>query len=398
MESRRDLILSIAREATAWRRELHQHPQTMYEETFASQFVQDHLREWGIPFEAGFGGTGVVATIEGQGASGGPVIAFRADMDALDITEQTALPWQSKTEGKMHACGHDGHTSTVLALGRYLQQTKRFAGTVRLVFQPAEEGGRGAYRMVEDGLLDRFPFDEIYAFHNWPYLPAGEFSIASGYMLAAADRFTIRLKGKGGHAAMPNVCTDVIVAGSQMVTALQSLVSREADPIQPAVLSITNFQAGSGAFNVLPAELFLSGTARTFQPALRDHIETRMEQVIAGIAAAFRLEHEFFFERNTDPVYNHATNVDFARAAVTRTFGDQRLKQQAPVMGAEDFGHFLEHRPGCFMLVGQGADDPASPHCQGLHTSRYDFNDDIIPLTVEYFAEVAESRMPLAGA
>ncbi len=393
MENRRDLIHSIATEAAEWRRELHQHPQTMYEETYAAEFVSSRLRGWGIPHETGIAGTGVVATIEGLPDDQSRCIAFRADMDALDLTEETGLPWASKNPGKMHGCGHDGHTATILALGRYLQQTKRFRGKVRLVFQPAEEGGRGAYRMVDEGLIDRFPFDEIYGFHNWPYLPKGEFSICSGFMLAASDGFELTLSGKGGHAAMPHVCTDVIIAGSHLVSAFQSLVSRETDPQQAAVISVTNFMAGTGAHNVLPRSAKLSGTVRTYSPELRDLLERRMGEMAQATAAMFGMQAEFNYHRMIDPVWNHEQNVGYASDAVERLFGKENLKTFVPVMGGEDFGHFLEKRPGCFIALGQAEADPSSPHSQGVHTTKYDFNDAIIPIAVEYFAELAETRL-----
>jgi hippurate hydrolase len=389
---RKAIIAQIADEATAWRRELHRHPQTMYEETFASGFVAGKLAEWGIAHEVGVAKTGVVATIHGRGVSGAPVIAFRADIDALDIPEETGLPWQSIYPGKMHACGHDGHTATVLALGKYLQQTRRFAGTVRLIFQPAEEGGRGAARMLEDGLLERFPFDEIYGFHNMPYAPAGLFTICPGYMMAATDFFEITLGGRGGHAAMPHICDDVIVAGSTLVTAMQALISREADPVESAVLSITNFISGTGAENVLPAKATLSGTVRTFKPAERERLRSRMAAMVEHTAAMFRLQSTFDYKVVTDSVFNHEESVGYCRESVTRLFGEAALKPQMPMMVGEDFGSFLEQRPGAFIFLGQAAGGPDSPHSQGVHTSRYDFNDAVIPLAVEYFAELAETR------
>jgi hippurate hydrolase len=389
---RKAIIAQIADEATAWRRELHRHPQTMYEETFASGFVAGKLAEWGIAHEVGVAKTGVVATIHGRGVSGAPVIAFRADIDALDIPEETGLPWQSIYPGKMHACGHDGHTATVLALGKYLQQTRRFAGTVRLIFQPAEEGGRGAARMLEDGLLERFPFDEIYGFHNMPYAPAGLFTICPGYMMAATDFFEITLGGRGGHAAMPHICDDVIVAGSTLVTAMQALISREADPVESAVLSITNFISGTGAENVLPAKATLSGTVRTFKPAERERLRSRMAAMVEHTAAMFRLQSTFDYKVVTDSVFNHEESVGYCRESVTRLFGEAALKSQMPMMVGEDFGSFLEQRPGAFIFLGQAAGGPDSPHSQGVHTSRYDFNDAVIPLAVEYFAELAETR------
>jgi hippurate hydrolase len=364
----------------------------MYEETFASGLVVERLTAWGIPHETGFAGTGVVATIDGQSPEVGPVIAFRADMDALDIAEETGLPWSSVYPGKMHACGHDGHTATLLALAKYLHETRRFQGKVRLVFQPAEEGGRGAVRMMEDGLLEKYPFDEIYGWHNYPYAPLGEFSICPGYMMAAADFFEVTLSGKGGHAAMPQVCTDVIVAGSQLVSALQSLVSREMDPQDAVVLSVTTFQAGTGACNVLPASMMLNGTVRTFKPELRDRMETRMREMVQHFAEVFRLQHTFVYKRLIDATFNHAESVEYCRESVAKLYGEDKLKTQQPVTGGEDFGSFLEQRPGAFMFVGQGEGDRASVHSQGLHTSRFDFNDAVIPLAVEYFADLAETR------
>jgi hippurate hydrolase len=389
---RRSRIAEISQEAKEWRRELHRHPGTMYEESFACSFVAQKLKSWGIAHETGIATTGVVATIEGKTADG-PVIAFRADMDALDMPEETDVPWKSVTPGKMHGCGHDGHMATVLALGKYLQETKAFDGTVRLVFQPAEEGGRGAVRMLEEGLLQRFPFDEIYGFHNWPYGALGTFSICAGYMMAACDFFEIRLTGKGGHAAMPQVCDDVILAGSQMVSALQSLVSRETDPLEAAVLSVTNFQAGDGACNVLPETATLRGTVRTFGPAVRERIERRMAEVIRHTAEMFHVEQAFEYQRITDAVFNHDEGTKTCQESVTRLFGAEYVKGLRPVMVGEDFGSFLEQRPGAFIFAGQGAGDADAAHKQGLHTPRYDFNDDLIPIAVEYFAEIAETRL-----
>jgi hippurate hydrolase len=393
LAERKALIGTIADEATLWRRELHQHPQTMYEETYASGLVQRHLDEWGIPYEAGFAGTGVVATVAGQAAAHGRSIAFRADIDALDIAEETGLPWASVYHGKMHACGHDGHTAIVLALAKYLQQTRNFAGLVRLIFQPAEEGGRGADRMVQDGLLERLPFDEVYGLHNMPYGPLGHFSICAGNMMAATDFFEIALEGRGGHAAMPHGCDDLVLAGSQLVSAFQGLVSREVSAQDAAVLSVTNFESGTGANNVLPTRAKLSGTVRTFTAATRNQMEARMGAMIEHIAAAFRVKPTFTYRRITDAVVNDPASVEHCRASVLRAFGEASLHPQEPVMGGEDFGSFLEQRPGAFIFAGQAMPDPASPHSQGLHTPGYDFNDALIPLAVEYFAELAETRL-----
>ncbi len=395
MKSRSALIAEIAAEAAEWRRELHRHPQTSYEETFASQFVQDQLTRWGIPFAAGFGKTGVVATIEGQRIGSNRAIAFRADMDALDIQETPGRPWASQNPGKMHACGHDGHTATVLALANYLQQTKQFDGTVRLIFQPAEEGGRGAEAMVNDGLLERFPFDEIYGFHNWPYSPKGLFQVSEGFVLASADEFFIELTGPGGHAALPHITRDLIVAASQLVMSLQTIVSRDVSPLQPAVVSISNFNAGTGATNVLPSVAKLNGTVRCYDEATRLRIESRIRSIVATIATQFEIGQTFDYRRTTDAVRNDPACVKTSMAALKATFGEASVIEQPPVMGGEDFGYFSDRKPGVFIFAGQGEADPQSPCNQGLHTPGYDYNDSIIAPVVEYFAEIAESRLPL---
>lgn len=393
--SRAQFIQSICDQAAEWRRELHRNPQTMYEETYASQFVADKLTEWGIPHERGIAVTGIVATIEGRRNHSGRTIAFRADMDALDIPEASGQPWASATPGKMHGCGHDGHTSTLLALARYLSQTRNFDGLVRLIFQPAEEGGRGANRMLEEGLLERFPFDEIYGYHNFPALPRGAFAIRTGPMLAAADLFEITLHGTGGHAAMPNLTHDVVPAAAQLVLALQTLVSREADPLLAAVLSVTHLAAGSGAFNVISEKATLGGTVRTFDAKLRDHIERRIPEMAQSIAATFGLTCEASYRRITEPVINEPEATTHCRAAAAAVASPGAVLEMPPVMGGEDFGGFLQVRPGAFMGIGQAEKDAASPHNQGLHTPQYDFNDAILPLATSYFAELAERRLPI---
>ena len=395
MMSRAKLIESIVAEATEWRRELHRNPQTMYEETFASEFVAKKLTEWGIPHERGIAVTGIVATIEGRRNHSGRAIAFRADMDALDLDEQSGQPWASQTPGKMHGCGHDGHTATLLALGWYLNQTRNFDGAVRLVFQPAEEGGRGAFRMLEEGLLERFPFDEIYGYHNWPFLPRGQFAIRSGPMLAAVDNFEIRLTGKGGHGGVPHMTRDVIPASAQLVLALQTLVSRETDPMASAVLSITNVMAGSGADNVISGLARLTGTVRTFRKDVRDHIETRMREMATGIASTFGVAAECKYVRLLDATVNHAEETVHCQAAAAAIVGEENVKDMEPVMGGEDFGGFLEVRPGAFIAIGQTEQDAGSPHNYTVHSPRYDFNDAILPIATEYFAELAERRLPI---
>ena len=394
MTSRKDLIATICAEATEWRRELHRNPQIMYEETFASQFIADKLTHWGIPHARGIAVTGVVATITGRRNHSGRAVAFRADMDALEIPEASGQPWASQTPGKMHGCGHDGHTATLLALAKYLNDTRNFDGTIQLIFQPAEEGGRGANRMLEEGLLERFPFDEIYGYHNFPMLPRGAFAIRTGPMLAAADLFEVTLTGTGGHAAMPHITQDSIPAAAQLVLALQTLVSREADPMLAAVLSVTNLAAGSGSFNVIGETAKLNGTVRTFDARLRDHIELRIGQMAESIAATFRLTSEYSYRRITEPVINSPEPTEYCRAAAAMV-SPAGVLEMPPIMGGEDFGGFLEVRPGAFMGIGQAEKDSTSPHNQGLHTPQYDFNDAILPLATGYFAELAERRLPI---
>ena len=395
MTTRDQLIQAISAKATEWRRELHQNPQTMYEEEFASAFICRKLTEWSIPHERGIAKTGVAATIEGRRNHSGRAIAFRADMDALDINETSGQPWASRIPGKMHGCGHDGHTATLLALAHYLQQTRNFDGTVQLIFQPAEEGGRGAFRMLEEGLLERFPFDEIYGYHNWPMLPRGTCATRSGPMLAAVDNFTISLAGKGGHAAMPHSTRDVIPAAAQLVLALQTLVSRETDPLGAAVITVANLNAGTGALNVIGSSAVLNGTVRTFNSQIRDHIQRRMHEVAEGIALSYQLNSSVEYIRLMDATINHPDSTLHAQAAAAAIVGESNVRDLDPIMGGEDFGGFLLERPGAFMAIGQAEPDPTSPHSHGVHSPFYDFNDAIIPTAASFFAELAERRLPI---
>ena len=349
MNSRPGRIESIASEATQWRRSLHQQPQTMYEEEFASAFVAQKLTEWGVSHERGIARTGIVATIEGRYNRSGRVLAFRADMDALNLQERSGQLWASTIPGKMHACGHDGHTSTILVLARYLHETRNFDGIIRLLFQPAEEGGRGAFRMIDEGLLSRFPFDEIYGYHNWPALPRGVFAVCPGPMLAGADVFDISLTGIGGHAAMPHLTRDVVPAASQLVLALQTLVSRETDPLASAVVSVTNLNAGSGAINVTADKVRLTGTVRTFRQDLQTYLEDRIRAIVGGIAGTFRLDSEFHYEHIVAPTVNDPACTVHCRAAAAALVGKANVREQSPLMGSEDFGAYLEHRRGAFM-------------------------------------------------
>lgn len=395
MNDREQSIKDMSREAVQWRHALHQNPQTMYEETFANDLICEKLAEWGIPFERGIARTGVVATIQGSKNQSDRTIAFRADMDALDIVEQSGQEWSSRVSGKMHGCGHDGHTASLLVLARYLNQTKNFDGVVRLIFQPAEEGGRGAFTMLQGGLLERFPFDEIYGYHNWPGLPRGVFAIRSGPIAAASDVFEIHLTGQGGHAAMPQFTRDVIPAAAHVVLALQTLVSRESDPMAPVVLSITNVAAGTGAVNVISGTALLTGTVRTFRQDLREHIEARMRVIADGVASIFGVKTEVRYKRISDPVINHPESTLHCQDAAANLVGRENVRDFEPIMGSEDFGGFLQARPGAFIAIGQAEEDGSSPHNARLHSPQYDFNDAILPIAARYFAELAELRLPI---
>jgi hippurate hydrolase len=388
---------ALREEAAEWRHELHEHPQTSYEEEFASGFVAARLAEWGIPFKRGLAKTGVVATIEGR-SPGGRALALRADMDALDITEEgDGLAYASRTPGKMHACGHDGHTAILLGVAKYLKDHRDFGGRVHLIFQPAEEGGAGAVRMMREGLFEEFPADAVYGLHNWPYAPVGTLATRAGPLLASADELTITVRGRGGHAAMPHRTVDPIVVGAHVVTALQSIVARNVDPVDQGVLTIANFNAGTGATNVIADRAVLTGTIRAFKPETRLLLERRAREVTEGVARALLAEAELRVrEGGYAPTVNTARETAIAAAAAAAVLGPGNVDADvAPVMGAEDFGAYLTKVPGCFVFLGQGVPgDPASRHNQGLHTARYDFNDEIIPLAVSWFAKLVESQLP----
>lgn len=394
------LINSIAAmkdEIAAYRRELHQNPQTSYEETFASDLIAQKLTQWGIAFERGIAITGIVATIEGQKSGSGKAIALRADMDALDMTDESGQPWASKLPGKMHGCGHDGHTAMLLGAAKYLSETRNFDGKVHLVFQPAEEGGAGAIRMIEEGLFKKYPVQAAYGMHNWPGLPKGTIALRPGPIMASSDSFEITITGKGGHAAMPHLNVDPIVAAAHIVTNLQSIVSRQIDPVDQAVVSITNFNAGSGAFNVIPEKAVLTGTFRAFRVETRDFIKRRIEEIAATIAAAHGTTAKLFMDDGYDPTINTPEESAFCANIARSVVGDANVDANVdPCMGAEDFGAMLQEVPGCYIWMGQGEPDKKdSPHNKGLHNTKYDFNDDIIPTGVEYWARLVESALPL---
>lgn len=393
----RNSIIALKDEITAYRRTLHENPQTAYEEEFASNLIAEKLREWGIPFEQGIAKTGIVATIEGEQNTSGKTIGLRADIDALDILEEPNKDWHSKIPGKMHGCGHDGHTAILLGAAKYLSENKNFNGCVLLIFQPAEEGAGGAIRMIDEGLFRKFPCDEVYAVHNWPDMPRGTMATRSGPIMASADRFTIQIQGKGGHAAMPSETIDPIIIGTQIITSLQTLISRNSKAVDPAVLSITNFHAGTGAFNVIPETAELSGTIRCFDPKQREFLIERTKTVALSTAELLGGTATCEFGLGYDPTINTPEATRFCLDIARGIAGDENVNDNCDLsMGAEDFGAMLQEKPGCYILIGQGEPgDPDSNHNQGLHTPQYDFNDEIIPIGIEYWIKLVEKALPL---
>jgi amidohydrolase len=380
-------VSAMTEEVAAWRRDLHTHPELDFDVHRTAAVVAEKLKAFGCDeVVPGIGRTGVVGVIKGR-LPGDKVIGLRADMDALPINEATGKPWSSQTPGKMHACGHDGHTAMLLGAAKYLAETRNFAGTAVVIFQPAEEGGGGGREMVNDGMMDRFGVHEVYGMHNMPGLEPGAFAIRPGPLMAAADRFTITIEGKGAHAAQPHHSIDTVVIGSQIVTALQSIVSRGVDPLASAVVSVTVFKAGE-AFNVLPQTAELRGTVRTFQPEIQDMIERRMGEIASGIAAAHGAAATLNYERGYPSTRNHEDQTAFAIKVAGDVSGtDKVITDTPPVMGAEDFSYMLLARPGAFIFIGNG-------NTAGLHHPGYDFDDSIIPVGISYWAKLVETAMP----
>jgi len=374
---------------TAWRHDIHAHPELLYDVNRTAGIVADKLRSFGCDeVVTGIGRTGVVGVIHGNRAGeGGRVIGLRADMDALPIQEANDIPYKSTVPGKMHACGHDGHTAMLLGAARYLAETRNFNGTAVVIFQPAEEGGAGGKAMVQDGLMERFRVEEVYGMHNYPGLPVGQFALRAGPLMAAADRITIDIEGRGGHAARPHVSIDTVLVGAQIINAIQSIVSRNVDPLEAAVVSICVFQAGT-TDNVIPQTAQLRGTARSLTPKVRDLLEGRLQQVVTGTAQLYGATAKLTYRRDYPITRNHDRQAAFAASVATQVAGRERVDDQvAPVMGAEDFSFMLEARPGAFIFVGNGAS-------AGLHHPAYDFNDETIPFGTSYWVKLVESAMP----
>ena len=373
-------------EASQWRRHLHRHPELLYDVQQTAGFITGKLRSFGVDDIYGeIGGTGVVGLIRGNGA-GARTIGLRADMDALPLTEKSGKEWASAVAGKMHACGHDGHMSMLLGAARYLAETRNFSGTVALIFQPAEEGGAGAKAMIEDGLMARFGISEVYGMHNLPGLAVGKFATRTGPLMAATDEFTIRIKGEGGHAAQPQKTVDPVVIGSQIVTALQTIVSRLADPVSALVVSVTQFHAGT-THNIIPGEAELGGTVRSFTPENRDLAESRIAEIAKGLATTYGATVTVEYTRNYPPTVNHAEETQHALDAAAHVAGDTNVDGDFPPWtAAEDFSYMLEACPGAFILLGNG--DTA-----GLHNPEYDFNDEALAYGISYWVRIAEARL-----
>ncbi len=389
-------IADMKDEIAAYRRSLHENPQTCYEETFASDLVASKLKEWGISFERGWAKTGIIATIIGQKNDSGAAIGLRADMDALDIIETSGQPWASKIPGKMHGCGHDGHTAMLLGAAKYLAETRNFNGKVHLIFQPAEEGGAGAIKMISEGLFEKHPMKAVFGMHNWPGMKFGEIGLRAGPIMASSDSFEITITGRGGHAAMPHRNIDPIVAGTHIVTALQTIVSRQVDPVDQAVLSITNFKSGTGAWNVIPDTATLTGTFRAFKVETRKLIEQRIQEIGSAIAASLGCGFALNVNDGYDPTINSTAESLFCADIARGLVGAENVNADVePCMGAEDFGAMLQQVPGCYIWMGQAVPDAKSPHNKGLHNAGYDFNDDIIPMGIEYWVRVAQAALPL---
>ena len=375
-------------EITEWRRDIHAHPEILFDTHRTSALVAEKLAAFGCDEVAtGIGRTGVVGIIHGKRNASGKVIGLRADMDALPIHEETGAAYASKTDGAMHACGHDGHTAMLLGAAKYLAETRNFDGTVAVIFQPAEEGGGGGREMVEDGMLDRFGIQEVYGMHNWPGQPLGQFAIRPGAFFAATDVFDIHVRGIGGHAARPQVTVDPTVLASHMVLALQTIASRNADPTKQIVVSVTSFETGTKAFNVIPDTVHLRGTVRTLDGETRDLAEARMREIVEGTAATFGGSAILDYHRNYPVMVNTDAETAFAAEVATAVAGD--CAEAPQVMGGEDFAFMLEARPGAYILVGNGDTAP-------VHTPRYDFNDEVIPAGCSWWAELVERRMPAA--
>jgi amidohydrolase len=373
------------------RRDIHANPELAFEETRTAQIVADKLAEWGIEVHRGIAKTGLVGVVRGKRNASGRAIGLRADMDCLPMHETNGFAHKSRNAGRMHACGHDGHTTMLLGAARYLAETRNFAGTVYLIFQPAEEGGGGGQVMVREGLFDKFPADEVYALHNYPGIPAGKMAVRPGPMMAATDELKITLRGTGGHGAFPHLAVDPVVAAAHVVTALQTVASRNVDPVDAVVVSVCSMATSQiGAFNVIPDAVELIGTVRSFQPHTRDLAQRRVREIAEQVAAALGARASVEYTRGYPATVNSARESELAARVGRRVFGaDNVITDFPPVMGGEDFSYMLQARPGAYVFLGQGG----GPSACFLHNPGYDFNDEVIPLGAGYLAALAEEAL-----
>lgn len=379
-------VNEMQEEVAGWRRKLHETPELLYDLTETSRFVAERLAEFGVDkIDTGIGRTGVVAIIKGR-LGDGPTIGMRADMDALPINETSGKPWASKNPGKAHSCGHDGHTAMLLGAAKYLAETRNFSGSVALIFQPAEEGGAGAKAMIDDGLMKNYGITEVYGMHNSPGMRVGEFASRSGSVMAASDTFEIIVTGRGGHASAPHTTIDPVLASAHVIVALQSIVSRETDPLKSLVITVTTTHGGD-AYNVIPNEVKLTGTVRTLLPETRDFAEKRLTEVASAAASLCGATAKVNYVRGYPVTFNHEQQTEFAVGVARKVAGETAVNDNmAPVMGAEDFSYMLEEKPGAFLFLGNG-DTPV------LHHSSYDFNDEAIPFGISYWVTLAETKL-----
>ncbi|HEY1392335.1 MAG TPA: M20 aminoacylase family protein [Methylibium sp.] len=384
-------ILADAQSIKAVRRDIHAHPELCFEEVRTSDLIAKQLTDWGIPVHRGLGKTGVVGIIKNGSSS--RAVGLRADIDALPMTEHNHFAHASQHPGKMHACGHDGHTAMLLAAAKHFSRHRNFDGTVYLIFQPAEEGGGGAREMIKDGIFDRFPMEAVFGAHNWPGMKVGQFAIKSGPCFASSNEFKITIRGKGAHAAMPHLGLDPVPVACQMVQAFQTIISRNKRPIDTGVISVTMIHTGE-ATNVVPESCVIEGTVRTFTTEVLDLIERRMKTIAEATCAAFEVGCEFEFMRNYPPTVNHPDETQFAREAMADVVGADNVLEFEPTMGAEDFSYFLQVKPGAYFLIGNGdGTHREGGHGMGpcmLHNPSYDFNDDLIPLGATLWVRLAE--------
>ena len=379
-------------ELTAFRRDIHAHPELAFEESRTSDRVAEQLERWGIEVHRGLATTGLVGVIPGR-RSAQRAVGLRADMDCLPMHETAERPHKSRNAGRMHACGHDGHTTMLLGAARYLSETRNFAGTAYVIFQPAEEHGGGGNIMVQEGLFERFPANEVYALHNWPGLPAGQIAVRAGPVLAATDEIRIHVRGKGGHAAMPHLAVDPVVVTAHIITALQTIASRNVNPLDAIVVSLCSMETSQlGAFNVIPDAVKMIGTVRTFRGATQELAEQRIREIATLVATGLGGSAELEYVRGYPATVNTPREAEFAAHVAARIFGDNNVVREFdPTMGGEDFAYMLQAKPGAYLLLGQGGDQSG---CY-LHNPGNDFNDEVIPLGAGYLAALAEDALPL---